>query len=186
MRGFFDRLQWRMAGWMQGRHGADSLSNMLIVVGLVLTLASVVPGLDLLSWAALVCLVLALFRCFSRNEYKRASENEAYRRIVAKPKQAMSVAGKAWENRKTTCYFKCKKCGAVLSVPRGKGTLRVTCPVPRADRPQIMSMAALPPSRRRHVPARAAARFALPAGSCTRGSCPSAKATTSRRSRCTC
>ena len=24
--------------------------------------------------------------------------------------------------------FKCKKCGAVLSVPRGKGTLRVTCP----------------------------------------------------------
>ena len=128
MRGFFDRLQWRMAGWMQGRHGADSLSNMLIIVGLVLTLASVVPGLDLLSWAALVCLVLALFRCFSRNEYKRASENEAYRRIVAKPKQAMSVAGKAWENRKTTRYFKCKKCGAVLSVPRGKGTLRVTCP----------------------------------------------------------
>ena len=87
-----------------------------------------IPGLDLLSWAALVCLVLALFRCFSRNEYKRASENEAYRRIVAKPKQAMSVAGKAWENRKTTRYFKCKKCGAVLSVPRGKGTLRVTCP----------------------------------------------------------
>ena len=24
--------------------------------------------------------------------------------------------------------FKCKKCGAVLSVPRGKGTLRVVCP----------------------------------------------------------
>ena len=101
---------------------------MLIIVGLVLTLASVVPGLDLLSWVALACLALALFRCFSRNEHKRASENEAYRRIVAKPKQAVSVAGKAWKNRKTTCYFKCKKCGAVLSVPRGKGTLRVTCP----------------------------------------------------------
>ena len=44
VKGFFDRLQWRMAAWMQGRHGADSLSNALIVVGLVLTLASICPG----------------------------------------------------------------------------------------------------------------------------------------------
>ena len=33
-----------------------------------------------------------------------------------------------WTNRKTTRYFKCKGCGQVLSVPRGKGTLRVVCP----------------------------------------------------------
>ena len=128
VKGFLDRLQWRMAAWMQGRHGADSLSNALIVVGLVLTLASILPGLGLLSWAAFVFLAVALFRCFSRNEYKRAGENEAYLRFVAKPKRAVSVAGKAWKNRKTTCYFKCKHCGAVLSVPRGKGKLRVTCP----------------------------------------------------------
>ena len=68
------------------------------------------------------------FPLLLRNEYKRAGENEAYLRFAAKPKAGVSVAGKAWKNRKTTCYFKCKNCGAVLSVPRGKGKLRVTCP----------------------------------------------------------
>ena len=128
MRGFFDRLQWRMAGWMQGRHGADSLSNMLIVVGLVLTLASVVPrarpaflgGARVLGAGAVPLLLPQRAQARKRERGVPAHRRQAQR--------AVSVAGKAWKNRKTTCYFKCKKCGTVLTVPRGKGTLRVTCP----------------------------------------------------------
>lgn len=128
MREFFNRLQWKMSAWMQGRYGSDNLSNALIIAGLVFTVLSVVPGFDFLSLLAFVLLALALFRCFSRNGYRRASENEAYLRFAAKPKRAFSLVGKVWKNRKTTCYFKCKNCGTVLSVPRGKGKLRVTCP----------------------------------------------------------
>lgn len=128
MRGFFDRLQWKMSAWMQGRYGSDSLSNALIVAGLIFTVLSVVPGLDFLSLLAFAFLAWALFRCFSRNGYRRASENEAYLRFAAKPKRMFSLMGKVWKNRKTTRYFKCKNCGTVLSVPRGKGKLRVTCP----------------------------------------------------------
>lgn len=127
MKGFFERLQWKLAGWMQGRHGVDGLSNFLMVVGLVFIVLSIIPGLDLFSWPALVFLALALLRSFSKNELKRSSENAAFERIATKPKAALTLASKRWTNRKTTMYFKCS-CGKVLSVPRGKGKLRVTCP----------------------------------------------------------
>ncbi|AEB06765.1 hypothetical protein Corgl_0651 [Coriobacterium glomerans PW2] len=42
--------------------------------------------------------------------------------------RAKRTAGKMWVNRKTTKYFRCKTCGAMMSVPRGKGRIRVTCP----------------------------------------------------------
>lgn len=128
VKGFFERLRWKMALWMQGRHGVDGLSNALIVLGLALTFLSFLPYMGILSWLALFVLAYALFRTFSKNNAKRARENEAYEKFARKPKCAFALAGKAWRNRKTTRYFKCKGCGAVLSVPRGKGTLRVTCP----------------------------------------------------------
>ena len=128
VKGFLERLQWKLAVWMQGRYGIDGFLRMLVVFGLVLTIASLLPYLGALSWIAFLVLAYALFRAFSKNHAKRMRENEAYERLSAKPKQAVSVAGKAWRNRKTTRYFKCKGCGTVLSVPRGKGKLHVTCP----------------------------------------------------------
>lgn len=38
------------------------------------------------------------------------------------------TAERIWHERKTTLFFRCKSCGAILSVPRGKGHIRVTCP----------------------------------------------------------
>lgn len=128
MKGFLERMQWKLAGMMQGRRGTDSFSNFLMVVGIVLLLGSIVPGLDMLSWVALVVLAYSLFRSYSKNIVARERENAAFERIVAGPKKQLSLARKKWANRKTTRYFTCKGCGQVLSVPRGKGTLRVVCP----------------------------------------------------------
>ena len=128
VRGFFERLQWKMAAWMQGRNGVDGLSNFLMGVGIILLIASVIPGLDLLSWLVLAVLAVALFRSFSKNIAARSKENAAFEQAVQKPKRWIALQRKAWANRKTTRYFKCKGCGTVLSVPRGKGTLRVVCP----------------------------------------------------------
>ncbi len=113
---------------MQGRRGTDSFSSFLVVVGIVLLLVSLVPGLDLLSWAAFLVIAYSLFRCYSKNIAARERENAAYERIAEKPRRAYALAKKKWTNRNTTLYFKCKGCGQELSVPRGKGTLRVVCP----------------------------------------------------------
>ena len=63
-----------------------------------------------------------------KNIAARSKENAAFEQAVQKPKRWIALQRKAWANRKTTRYFKCKGCGTVLSVPRGKGTLRVVCP----------------------------------------------------------
>ena len=128
MKGFLERLQWKPSGMMQGRRGADTFSNFLVVAGIVLLFASLIPGLDLLSWVALIVLAYSLFRSYSKNIAARDRENATFERIVEKPRKQLSLMRKKWTNRKTTRYFKCKGCGQVLSVPRGKGTLRVVCP----------------------------------------------------------
>ena len=128
MKGFLERLQWKLSGMRQGRRGADTFSNFLVVAGIVLLFASLIPGLDLLSWVALIVLAYSLFRSYSKNIAARDRENATFERIVEKPRKQLSLMRKKWTNRKTTRYFKCKGCGQVLSVPRGKGTLRVVCP----------------------------------------------------------
>ena len=83
---------------------------------------------DVLKWVALIVLAYSLFRSYSKNIAARDRENATFERIVEKPRKQLSLMRKKWTNRKTTRYFKCKGCGQVLSVPRGKGTLRVVCP----------------------------------------------------------
>ena len=82
MKGFLERMQWKLAGMMQGRRGTDSFSNFLMVVGIVLLLGSIVPGLDMLSWVALVVLAYSLFRSYSKNIAARERENAAFERTV--------------------------------------------------------------------------------------------------------
>lgn len=42
--------------------------------------------------------------------------------------RAKRTAKKMWSERKTSKFLKCPTCGQVLSVPKGKGRIRVTCP----------------------------------------------------------
>ncbi|WP_225749547.1 MULTISPECIES: hypothetical protein [unclassified Paraeggerthella] len=128
MKDFFQRIALKTARWMQGRYGLDGLSNGLMALGIISMLLSVLPYLEAFSWVALISMALALFRTCSKNFAQRRKENAVYERVMAKPKRAYALAKKKWVNRKTTLYFTCKNCGQALSVPRGKGTLRVVCP----------------------------------------------------------
>ena len=42
--------------------------------------------------------------------------------------RAKRTAKKMWKERKTSAFLKCPNCGQILSVPKGKGKIRVTCP----------------------------------------------------------
>ena len=128
MRDFLERLRWRMSVWLEGRHGADNFSNALTMLGLALILIYLFTGFDLLWALGMGVLIYATWRTFSKNLPRREAENEGWLKLVGKPRAALSLARKAWTNRATTSYFKCKGCGQVLSVPKGKGRLRVTCP----------------------------------------------------------
>ena len=128
MKDFFARLSARFSNFMQDRYGADNLTNALVWLAIIVMFIELFAGTGILSLLMFIVLIWAIFRCLSKNIEGRRRENEAFLRIIQKPKRAFALWKKMWVNRKTTVYFKCKGCGQVLSVPKGKGTLRVVCP----------------------------------------------------------
>lgn len=125
---FSDDFQQRLITFMQGRNGTDALARYALGAGIVLTVLDFLFGSAVLSVAALAFLVYALFRCYSRNIPARALENARFEALIRKPRAALARLRGRWANRKEVKYLKCPQCGQSLSVPRGKGTLRVTCP----------------------------------------------------------
>lgn len=112
--------------FMYGRYGSDQLNIFLMVTYLVLLLLSGLPGLGLLEPAAFVLMAWTLFRLLSRNYAARRAENAKF----------LKVAGPVmrWYRMRCTIlrdkehrYFKCPNCGQQLRVPKGKGTITVTC-----------------------------------------------------------
>ena len=85
-------------------------------------------GLGICSLIGMVFLLYFMFRCFSRNIAARTRENARYIALTAKPRAAWARFNTRWDQRKTTKFLKCPQCGQSLTVPKGKGTLKVTCP----------------------------------------------------------
>ncbi len=106
--------------FMAGRYGTDKLNMAILGAGLVLCLASVFIKLPLADLALTVLsyglMIWAIFRCFSRNTYKRYQENRKYLRLIERFKDK--------EHR----YFDCPRCRQPVRVPRGKGKISITCP----------------------------------------------------------
>ena len=108
-----------MQRFMAGRYGHDRLNLTLLVVGCVLCFVQLlVPSgvgviLTILSEALLI---LSLFRCFSRNTYKRYNENRKFLLLIDKIKD------------RTHRYYTCPKCRQTVRVPKGKGKIAITCP----------------------------------------------------------
>lgn len=121
-------FKYRMAQWMMGRYGIDELTQALMLLGCAFVLVNFFAHSSILSTLALLLMALGIFRCYSKNIAARARELAKYQELMVKPKAWWRLFNKKWINRKTTIYFKCKGCGAVLNVPKGKGKILVTCP----------------------------------------------------------
>ncbi len=116
--------QW-LYRFMAGRYGTDKLNMVLLVTGLVLCLVPTVLlffnvsialltiGLPILSY---LLTGLAVFRCFSRNTYRRYEENRKFLRFWERLRDR--------EHR----YFDCPKCRQPVRVPKGVGKIAITCP----------------------------------------------------------
>jgi DNA-directed RNA polymerase subunit RPC12/RpoP len=114
---------------MNGRNGFDPLNTVLLVVSMVITLITSLFSLYYIGMLSWVLLLLVIFRAFSKNLSKRREENHKFLRIAGKAKKWLSSGKQRAAERKTHRHFKCVKCGAELRVPKGKGTVIITCPV---------------------------------------------------------
>ena len=119
-RQFTAKLSARLRNFMTGRYGTDRLNMLILSVGLVASLLSVIfriaPVNMILFLLSYGMLFWAIFRCLSRNTYKRYQENRKFLQLMGRVKDR--------EHR----YFDCPKCRQMVRVPRGKGKISITCP----------------------------------------------------------
>lgn len=113
----FQRFGESMRRFMSGRNGTDQLGLFLLIAGLALSIISTLAKLPIFSMLAYIPLLLAVFRIFSRNVSQRYAENRRFCQFFARIK-----------GRKQYRYFRCPSCRTQVRVPKGKGTLRITCP----------------------------------------------------------
>ena len=106
--------------FMMGRYGTDKLNMTILGIGVALCVVMMFVRqpivVAILTGVSYGLMILAIFRMFSRNTYKRYQENRKFLRFVERIKDR--------EHR----YFDCPRCRQPVRVPRGKGKIAITCP----------------------------------------------------------
>ena len=119
--------------FMAGRYGSDNFGRFLCIAACVLLVVSIIVGggtvAGMILWGlAVLVLVYAYFRMFSRKVNQRFAENYRYLKI----RNGFTGFFKKRFNRikqsKTHKFFKCPSCKATVRVPKGKGKIKITCP----------------------------------------------------------
>ena len=132
--GFFNRLQYRLAVFMQGRYGPDQVYRAMLVLYAVLLLGHVLTrwfGLVIAEW---VLLGVILWRCFSRNIPARQRENALWLRFCGRCREKVRLLRCRFRDRRTHVYRTCPHCRAVVRLPRTrKGSRVCNCPRCRRD-----------------------------------------------------
>ena len=120
MASFLEKCKAAFRHFMLGRYGTDKLNIAILLTGFLLSVISMfvwIPIVNiLLTFLSYSLMIWAIFRCFSRNTYKRYRENRKYLQLRERLKDK--------ENR----YFECPRCHQTVRVPRGKGKIAITCP----------------------------------------------------------
>ena len=114
--------------FMYGRYGVDTLGKYSLGAGLATMVLSIVFDsytLSLLSW---FFIILTYFRMFSRNQYKRSSENQTFLNKTYKLRTWFGKQKNMMAQRKTHHIYRCPGCKQKIRVPRGKGRIEIRCP----------------------------------------------------------
>ena len=106
--------------FMTGRYGVDKLSTVTLWTAVAIMLVSMFIPVVLVKLILMVVYYAlmgwAIFRCLSRNTYKRYQENRRFLLMLDRIKDR--------QNR----YFDCPKCRQLVRVPKGKGKISISCP----------------------------------------------------------
>lgn len=123
----------KISRFMMGRYGMDYLSRMLIYVSLFLLIITLFTSNSILYALAVVLMIYAYFRTFSKNVSKRYSENQAYLKVRYKVIAKFNQFKARCKDSKTHKIFKCPGCGQKIRVPKHKGRISIKCPKCRIE-----------------------------------------------------
>ena len=124
---FMDKLRASFARFMSGRYGADQLNMAMLWTALIMTIIGSIAKLGILSLMADALLIVMFIRMLSKDRYKRQHENQVYLQKTYKITKAVNEWVNRMKNSKKYRYFTCPKCKKRLRVPRGVGSITITC-----------------------------------------------------------
>lgn len=114
--------------FMYGRYGVDTLGKYSLGAGLATMVLSIVFDSYTLSFLSWFFIILTYFRMFSRNLYKRSSENQTFLNKTYKLRTWFGKQKNMMAQRKTHHIYRCPGCKQKIRVPRGKGRIEIRCP----------------------------------------------------------
>jgi len=125
--GFFDKIRAALSRFMSGRYGADQLGMSMLWTSLILSIVGSFAKVPLLTLLADVLLIWMFFRMLSKNRYKRQHENQVYLQKTYNLRKGVTEWVNRVKNSKKYRYFTCPQCKKRLRVPRGVGSITITC-----------------------------------------------------------
>lgn len=113
--------------FMQGRYGNDTLNNVLMVLCIFCLFLQILVKGYILEIIGLLFWGLAVYRMFSKNIYKRYHENQKFMQWIA-PLKRMKTLHEKRKQDPSHKYYRCPSCHQIVRLPKGHGTVIVTCP----------------------------------------------------------
>ena len=118
----------KLIRFMYGRNGVDSLGKFVLAISIIVMLLAGWTDSLILSYLSWIGIIYLYFRMFSRNIYKRSSENKWYLNKTYKIRTFFYRQKNLLLQRKTHHIYKCPTCRQKIRVPRGKGQIEIRCP----------------------------------------------------------
>ena len=114
--------------FMMGRYGDDAFGKFLLGAVVVLWAINLFANSRMIYSWALLLMVYAYYRMFSKNTTKRYQENVKFLQIKNKVISRFKSEKSQLKQRKTHHIYRCPTCKQKIRIPRGKGRICITCP----------------------------------------------------------
>ena len=114
--------------FMQGRYGNDELSKFLVGVSMVFIILNLLTKSGIFNLLFWVCLIYSYFRMFSKNHSARYAENQKYLALKNKWTYKWENHKRMREQKKMYHIYDCPYCKQKIRIPKGKGSIIITCP----------------------------------------------------------
>jgi DNA-directed RNA polymerase subunit RPC12/RpoP len=122
------QMLYRMAQFLYGRNGFDSLARVSNAVAIMFLVINIFANNAVLYFLWMLFFGYSLFRVLSRNIPKRYAENQRFLSMTEIPRKYMKLGRLQWQDRGVSRYYICHSCHQQIRVPKGKGRIEITCP----------------------------------------------------------
>ena len=123
-----EKLRSRFIRFMYGRYGVDQLYKAMFGVVIFIMVINLFIQSSVMNGIIWLLLLLASFRVFSKNIYKRQVENSRYLKVEKAVRKELKFNLRRIKEFRSYRFRKCPNCHQVLRLKRKPGKHKTSCP----------------------------------------------------------